>query len=311
MEFNLIDLKIDIDTDDPDRLRAYLFRSEAAFAMACKQAACLKQNFICSSCRQKSACAWQAVFGQELSADPDALKRHQKPPLPFVFSFLDRSQLLDPHVLECRLVVVGSATQHLNLLLKGLNSLLSDEECPVSGNIRINSRDYQGNYLAVGMGIDINLSANLIILSAHELIDRSPYQCSRLALRLLSPLKLVSNGRQLRQFEFGLFFRSLMRRVSSLAYYYGGYEFDFDFKELAEHSSTIVCSESDFSYIPESQGDKKLAGIKGAGCFEGDFSTLMPILGLGTYIHAGKKAAFGLGCYEIGCDDDSCILTPH
>ncbi|HEY3306839.1 MAG TPA: CRISPR system precrRNA processing endoribonuclease RAMP protein Cas6 [Desulfuromonadaceae bacterium] len=302
MEFNLIDLKIDIETDDPAGLRAYLFRSEAAFAKACKQAACLNPAANCTICRLKSDCAWQAVFGQELSVDSAALRRHQKPPLPFVFSFPVCSQLGNPQALECRLSVVGSAVPHLELLLQGFRVLLSRAECPVSNNIQVYSRDYQGNSLAVGKGADINKAENLIILSANELADRSPWQCSRLTIRLLSPLKLLSNGSQLRQFEFGLFFRSLMRRVSSLAYYYGGHELDYDYKSLADLASTIICSENRFSYQSEMYGDKKMAGIHGSGCFEGDFSALMPMLVLGTYLHTGKKASFGLGYYEILSD---------
>lgn len=288
-------------TNDPSRFCLSLPVLGAEFATICKRVACRRGGTACVKCPVQAVCAWHAVFAQELSADPEALKRHQKPPLPFVFSFPHRdSPGNEPDIIECGLIVVGSAIPHAGMLLEGLAKLLADESNPLEGEmLQLASRDYQGTCVPLGRGACIEQAEYLVVLSADGLLERCPWDCSSMSVRLFSPLKLIRDGRQLARFDFSLFVRTLMRRVSSLAYYYGGSEFDCDFRRLASLASAVVCTDDHFFHNSVGGGNRKLAGIGGEGCFSGDFSELMPILTLGTYLHAGKGAAYGMGRYEI------------
>lgn len=88
-----------------------------------------------------------------------------------------------------------------------------------------------------------------------------------------------------------------MRRVSSLAYYYGGSEIVCDYKGLSLQAESVVCTENRF--ILSTATNRKLSGLTGYGRFEGDFSGLFPFLNAGRYIHAGKGAPFGMGMFEL------------
>ncbi|MBL0226377.1 MAG: CRISPR system precrRNA processing endoribonuclease RAMP protein Cas6 [Geobacteraceae bacterium] len=199
---------------------------------------------------------------------------------------------------ECGLIVVGQAIPHLSALLDGFSELLADGACPVTAEVTgICSHDYQNTAHPFQDRCGVSHSENLVVLSSNVLFEEYTTMASTLHIRLNSPLRLSENGRLLVGFDFSRFARSLMRRVSSLAYYYGACEFDCDFRELSRQAEEVVCKEDRFSAAVGQ--NRKLSGVIGYGSFCGEFSGLMPFLVAGQYVHAGKGASFGMGCYEL------------
>lgn len=304
MGFNLVNLALSIQTEDVSRLRNYLSLSGNEYAAACRCLSCHCPARDCEDCSNNETCGWYLVFGQVLTSDPAALKRHQKPPLPFIFSFppcAGAPDVLD--IIEIGLVVIGRAIPHLEMLLNGFSGLFSGASIPVAAEIRqIACRDYQGSY----QNIDIEprcvqsgclVPGNLVITSTEGLLDSRNWLGSTLCIQLLTPLRLLDGGHNAVSFEFGHFARSVMRRVSSLAYYYGESEMNCDYKELSRQVADVNCTDEHFSYAKVK--NRKLSGIIGHGSFEGDFSQLMPLLLIGSYVHTGKGASFGMGMYDV------------
>lgn len=302
MEFNLVEIVITVQSDNVVGLQRCLSTLGREFSEVTRGVVCRWLSRNCDSCSVRENCNWHLVFGQKLTADPSALKRHQKPPLPFIFSFPvleSTAEKLD--LLDCGLVMVGRAIHHLDLLLEGFAELLAGDTCTVPAEvIRISSRDYQGNVQALSNGSSITRPEELAVLSAEGLLHVRPWEGTNLGIRLQSPLRLFGDGRLLARFDFSRFARSVMRRVSSLAYYYGECEFDVDFKELSRQADSIICADDHF--CQSTGGNGRISGITGYGNFCGDFSGLMPFLVLGMYVHVGKGAAFGMGRYELKFD---------
>lgn len=297
VEFNLIDLKILVSTDDPRRINSLVLSMGRDFATACRRVTCDHTGIFCRNCPMVAECSWYQVFAQELSADPVALKRHQKPPLPFAFSFRapESAEYVDGMV-ESRLVVIGRAIHHLEMILFGFSEFLSNNSCQFKGKIeQILCRDYQGTLLPLNTDIQISQNNSLVVLSVSDLLAGFPDTPSSVTFKLLSPLKILKNGKQLKYFDFSQFARSLMRRVSSLAYYYADFEFSSDYLELALHSADFVCVEDCFLLDVNTKG----GGVIGQGCFRGDFTGYMPFILLGTFLNVGKSATYGMGCYVI------------
>ena len=299
MEFNLVQLAISVRTADAVRLASWLPQIGSGFASACRPLVCDSPDRPCENCSRQDSCPWHLLFGQKLSTDPAELKRHQKPPLPFIFSFPAVTINSGPgSELSCGLTVVGSAIPHLELLLEGFTEILAGDSCPVFARVAsIGSRDYQGAVQKMGDIQIIRQSSSLNVLSATGLLDARPRDCSVLHMRLLSPLRLFEEGRLLVRFDFSRFARSMMRRVSSLAYYYGEQECDCDFKALSAQAEAVICTEDHFQL--QSGGVRKISGITGHGAFQGNLDGLMPFLVLGSYLHAGKGASYGMGMYEL------------
>lgn len=302
MEFNLIDLKLEIQTANVAALCHRLLFSGEEFAEACKRETCGFPFRQCTQCPSCATCDWQFIFGQKLSPDPEALRRHQKPPLPFAFSFpMPDTQDDGAGVLECGLVVVGRAISCLDVLLSGFDALLAPKQGECGTRLLSTaSRDYQGTLNPLAHPANHARSGNLAIMSADNILISCPRECSNIKVRLVSPLRLVFQGHQLNRFNFSNFARSTMRRVSSLAYHYCGYEFNCDFKSLAMQTQSVLCREDCFTTTIGKSW--KTAGITGHGRFCGDFGELLPFLILGQYVHTGKNASFGMGAFELDLD---------
>lgn len=308
MEFNLVHLVLSLSTDDPARLCRCLSLAGNDFASACRDLVCRRPERECDSCRLLDSCEWHLVFGQKLSPDPSELKRHQKPPLPFAFSFpglVEPAGGDTPGGVECGLVVVGLAIPHLNMLLEGFCRVLAGGPCAVQADlVRIGSRDYQGTIHPLRGSRSVNHPEELVVLSSAGLMDRYTWGDGPLRIRLLSPLRMIEDGRLLTGFDFSRFARSLMRRVSSLAYYYGDCGFNCDFKALSAQAAAVSCTE--YHFAPVTPRNRKLSGVTGHGCFTGDFNGLLPFLVAGQYVHAGKGATFGMGWYELQQEGTGC-----
>jgi hypothetical protein len=295
MDFNLVDLAITVRAADVLQLSLSLPLLGNTFAVACRENCCLCPETVCDSCYRQEACAWNHVFGQHLSSDPSALKRFQKPSLPFMFTFPSRHDLAEKSTeIECKLVVIGWAIQYLDMLLEGFGDILLLLDAEV---LLVGTRDYQGIIHPLGDGCGVKYPENLAVLSSHDLLENRIWTDTTLHIRLLSPLRLFEDGRLFRTFDFNRFAMSLLRRVSSLAYYYGANEYALDYKELAREAAAIICTDDHFKLAAGK--DRRVAGLMGYGRFQGDFSGLLPFLSAGLYVHVGKGSAFGMGAYEI------------
>lgn len=298
MEFNLVDFVISIRTDNRDCAGDILRLLGSGLSSQCRSKVCGWIARDCDCCSGRTSCNWYTVFSQELARDREALRCHQKPPLPFVFSLSAPEEKGGGlRQIECRLVVIGRAISCLDMLLEGVASILGQDNKHQYEILQLASRDYQGVMQPLLKTGRVSLADNLAVLSAVGILESQPWNSTRLGIKLLSPLKLLADGRQLRKFDFSTFARSLLRRVSSLAYYYGECEADFDFKALSRQAETIICTQDNFSLATFS--NRKLSGITGHGVFSGDFSGLMPFLVLGTYVQAGKSVTYGMGRYEL------------
>jgi len=297
MECNFIDIELKVRTANMARLIGWLPLQGAAFAEQCRMSVCPLPIHECSGCSQIADCGWQQVFAQGLTADPEALRRHQKPPLPFVISFPFEDDLHDiSGVMTFSLVVLGRAISCLDMLLDGFHRLLSGMRTEI---LQIYSRDYQGGKRLLVTGTRRSPPANMTVLSLDGIMKSREMYSGVLLLQFESPLKLRSEGHIVREFDFRLFFRYLLRRVSALIYYYEGQELEYDFKYLAQQADRIVCIQDAFHFSAAPCGAIKLSGLTGSGRFRGDFTDLLPFLVAGTYVHAGKNAAFGMGRFNL------------
>jgi len=293
VEFNLVRLVITLrlDTNIADPLA--LFGLNSCFAEAFRHV---------SGCRgaHDTDCPYCRSFSQSLSTDPAAVRRHQKPPLPFAFSLplLPSSPNLGEQA-EILLTIVGSAIQDAPLYLDALTRALArfgPAGRYVAVPLRAEAIDYYGTcslFWEAGKGVS---HENLILLSAEGVQQTCTLAADEVKLRIVTPLRLLSGGKPVRELTFSALARCLFRRITSLAYHYGGHEVDLDFRWLAERSRGICYTEGDFHW----QGDAgKQGGIVGSGTFRGDLSEFHPFLLLGEYLQCGKGATYGYGSFRV------------
>lgn len=273
------------DVPDPYALFACRAPFETAFrsALSCRRSDC-------NGCRSSLECPYPANFGQQLAKDPEAIKRHQKPPLPFVFRFPVIPQAPNRgRNLECALTLFGSAVQEaeryitaVRILLEGMDGsvLAVEAECPGGARTTVAAGEQPA----------------LPLLGAFDPTVSGPLSPDEVSLSFITPLKIMYEGRLLKQFRFSHLARALMRRVSALAYYYEGAEPALDYRWLSQCSESIDTASSDCRFV--SWGGRP-TGIMGDVTFRGDLEPFHLLLQLGQSTQLGKGASFGFGAYRL------------
>jgi hypothetical protein len=233
-----------------------------------------------------------------VSSDPAAAKRHQKPPLPFVFNFPIIPAVPNRGTeLEIGLLLVGSAINQIDYYLAAFCGMLL-ENGRISASIRrVESVDYTGNRKLLTERQGKWASRGLHILSVKGLGNTVMLPMDRISISIETPMRILRDGKPLRDLSFSAIVRALMRRLSSMAYYYGDVETDLDFKWLALNSKTVVMTRNGFRWV---EWGSAVSGVIGSGTFIGEMADFQPFLLTGEYLHVGKGTAFGLGRFHLG-----------
>ena len=235
--------------------------------------------------------ALRLFFGQELASDPSALRRFQKPPLPFAFQIpLLAADRRNPVHAALSMSLAGSALNHVPTVIAAVRTSL--ERIATSASARL----VAGKCRSLGEdGTHVPLSDDgegLVVL------EETPYRPpgDLVTIALTSPLQITSGGRTLREPAFSEIIRPLMRRVSSLAYYYAGLELSHDFRWLSEISRQVETVEATLTI----SGNPALGrGVTGEITFAGVAEEFIPFLFMGERFNLGKGAAYGGGSFTI------------
>ncbi len=242
-------------------------------------------------------CPCRCVFDQKLATDPSALRRYQKPPLPFAFKIpLLPGKFPAGAGTELTLVIAGEVIRHLDLFIKAVLSLFESSRVFKGWQVsRLEAVSVDGTRAAIpsdGAGE----FASLPILSFDELFTAGGGNCSRVTMNFQTPLRLLHKGSPVKDLSFSTVAGALFRRISSLAYYYGKEELPHDFKWLAQRSQEIVCTRSGLQWVNRGGG---LQGVEGELEFGGELADFIPFISLGDRLNIGKGASYGMGSYSF------------
>lgn len=221
-----------------------------------------------------------SLCSRTLSNDAELVRRHQKPSLPFVFSLPHDGQL------EC--LLLGPAVAELPRVLSTLAARAGLARLASFG-----AYDYQGALIE----LKTDGEAELPVLSLAALLDLATPRyadCQRLRVTLVTPLRLVTDGRELSRFVAERFVRGVLRRISALMAYYGTAAAPEQFIRLAGLAGTLRLLEARPLAAPNGQ-----RGLLGSFDLQGNCNELGPMLELGELLHVGKGASYGMGAFRV------------
>ena len=304
MEFTFVKLVFTLRLEEDTANPLVLFGLRGGFEPAFREeVGCARAD--CADCPSAPACPYHRIFARALSSDPAALRRFQKPSLPFVFDI----PRLPPSpnrgaVLELGLTLLGEAAQHVPTCVGTLRRLTRPGATPARLPVRIEQVESVaagGTHHSLQEGDGALSLEGMGVLSLGGLVRGAVVTPRTLDITFVTPLRLVHEGRPLLHVSFSAFARALMRRVSSLAYYYGGVELDHDYAWLARESELIESDTTGLQWVDwgRTSPGGRVGGLVGRAFFTGDMTDFHPFLLLGEHIHLGKGAAYGLGAYRI------------
>ncbi|MBI3989387.1 MAG: CRISPR system precrRNA processing endoribonuclease RAMP protein Cas6 [candidate division NC10 bacterium] len=126
-----------------------------------------------------------------------------------------------------------------------------------------------------------------------------------LRLAFLTPTRLKFEGHLVDTPEFHIVFRSLLRRLSSLALFHCGTKLDVDYRSLITQAQQVQLVRNETRWVDWERYSSRqkermfLGGLVGEAAYAGEFRPLLPYLLFGQWTHVGKNATFGLGKYEV------------
>lgn len=108
---------------------------------------------------------------------------------------------------------------------------------------------------------------------------------------------------------FHVVIRTLLRRISSLCYFYGGQRWETDYPGWIARAEAIQIVAANVHwadwerYSTRQERHMNLGGIMGQVTYTGDLAPFLPLLRLGELIHVGKGAVFGNGQYRVEVEE--------
>jgi len=127
-----------------------------------------------------------------------------------------------------------------------------------------------------------------------------------LTLAFLTPTRLKHRDHLVDTPEFHVVFRSLLRRLSSLALFHCGGRLEVDYRGLIARAQGVQLVQNETRWVDwERYSSRQKArmvfgGLVGEATYTGEFRPFLPYLIFGQWTHVGKNATFGLGRYEVG-----------
>jgi len=299
VELDFVCIECEIVATVNAQLSAALYNALRDFEKHFRAASCPEGKGSCDGCNCHDICPYRVVFDQRLSSDPETIRRHQKPALPF--SLFIRGAGASTSSCTVGLVVIGSALNYIELFYRALVRMVDAVMRAVLHSSKYDVRTYSIDYQACRHEITHSalIAAEAILLSSQHILQNTVHS-DTVRLNLQSPLRLLNNGIIAHQFNFALFLRSQLRRCSSLCAYYGSGELELDFAGLSESAQNVAVFEDKIHYTqPHWSKRLSMAGLVGTVECDGLVEPMFSLLLLGSYFNAGKGATYGLGSHQL------------
>lgn len=274
-----------------------------AFGRALRKTACMTRMTDCSACPLRSTCAYTSVFETPAPAE-HTLQSFSKVPNPYVIEapLGGRKHLDVGDRLEFSVVLFGDALQKLALIVYAMQRAFSYEVCRGKAALQCVCLEAEGRSELI-----YEPGAESIKPHAQRLTLTAPLGEADKTLRFVTPLRLQNNGKiyGAKDIEPLPFLTALVRRIGLLAEFHGDKP-NLDYHALREaafavESSHALSWQNWKRYSSRQQKSMYLGGLVGTWTLSRVPEALQIFLELGSYLHVGKNATFGLGCYEILC----------
>lgn len=271
----------------------------------------------CRGCPVGSECPYRCIFEPSPPKDSQRLRNLQDIPRPFALQVpLDnRTMISAGDFLEWKVALIGKARRYLPYFLvtfqtlgeKGMGSwhegrrsrAVLDKAYAVNPLSGASAEVYDGRSNVFDASSDIIVTGDEILKAASRIQKES------VTVDFLSITRLKYNDDIVRIPEFHILVRNLLRRLSTLSYFYAGKPVDTDFTAFIQEAQAIKLENLSIQwqewerYSGRSKGIMDFSGIVGRARYVGSISNFLPLLLFGSLVNVGKGSTFGLGQIAI------------
>jgi|Deesub1362A_J573_1020465.scaffolds.fasta_scaffold01573_9 CRISPR-associated endoribonuclease Cas6 len=284
-----------------------------AFGKSLKRLFCVekKSKKSCSECLLNQSCSYSYIFeSPNIKKEPYFLSPNSSVPHPFVLEPpLDAKRHYQPgETFSFGLILVGKALRYLPSIVYSFVEIGKKGLGVERGKFSlVNVYSVQKEKKVVIFDSRKECFLNVSFTSKRDF----PYgeemkKTDTLKLEFLTPVRIVKEGKPLKNLEFWNIINALLIRLAQLMYFHCGEKPEIDIQKLVDESRGVKVVESqlywsEFAHFsPRIRERIKLGGLLGDITFKGKLDKWYPILKLGEILHLGKATSFGFGKYTVG-----------
>ncbi|SFM53596.1 CRISPR system precrRNA processing endoribonuclease RAMP protein Cas6 [Nitrosomonas communis] len=280
------------------------------FGRALRQLACVTRAKSCRDCLLQRTCPYPAIF-EPPKPEATSLKNIATVPVPYVIEppAWGMTDYAPGETLSFGFTLIGNTQQHLPLCIMSWQRAFARGVGVSDGTAELLSVSTLQRH---DNGEEISI---LVYQPGHSLIDH-PQQVKlpantlpeRITLQFETPLRLQHEGHALSPSKLNArtLLMALVRRTSLLAEIHAGHLL-YDaatFSAMAEAASRIESKHNliwrDWTrHSSRQQRTMQLGGCIGSWQLSGNLAPFKDVLWLGSWLHVGKEASFGLGKYHL------------
>ncbi|MCL4483153.1 MAG: CRISPR system precrRNA processing endoribonuclease RAMP protein Cas6 [Bacteroidetes bacterium] len=265
---------------------------------------CTHRRVLCENCRERFECPFSLLFNSYVQEEHPHQRKYSKSPHPYIIDPLpgDKTEFAIGDTFGFDLTLIGRVIDHLPLLTRTFDRM---------GDRGIGKG--RGRFRPVDLQV---LSSDLEYIPLHRYAPPQRLGISSIdvkqienlvVLQLDNPLRLRENGDLLRTAPEFLFFAGrLAYRLGLIAHFHCGTPWPEPELLALDLPKSVRIKESkvqiaDWRRYSGTQDTKmNFDGLTGQITYEGEgLNDWMPLLTLGSFLHAGSTATFGLGKYSI------------
>lgn len=298
------------------------------FGKVFRRIACSMRQQECRGCLLKGNCPYAYIFETAPPPGAEALRNYENVPRPFILEPpLEEKTFYRPgDTLTFGLALIGTAVNYLPYFIVVFRELGEtgigkgrkryrlrriDAVDPLGGRRAVIYREEEMLVHNVDLAVRGRDVPELLEYYGQTGLAATAHDSVvplRLAVDFLTMTRIKYGDSFTGKIEFHMLIRSLLRRLSSLAYFHHGEELNLDFPGLIARAGQVRLAEDKTRWVDweryssRQDGKVNMGGVVGRVIYEGDLAEFMPLLRLGELVHVGKGAVFGMGKYRVGCE---------
>lgn len=285
------------------------------FAGTFRRLVCSDGTGECKKCRLKHSCPYPLVFESEPPPESEVLRSFDAVPRPFVLEPPpdEKTRYSPGEAFDFTLLLFGRARNLLPYFVvtleefthrgigKGRRPFFLEEIVAVNPLTGVAAVIYRREDRIVRPR-DLSVTAEAIWnRAAGYPVDG----LQKIEINFCTPTRITHQGATIHTPEFHTIIRNLLRRVSSLCYFYHGFLYEAEFPEIIRRACEVHLVRDKTFWVTigrysSRQGRRiPLEGFVGRAVYEGPLAEFLPLLLLGELIHVGKGTVFGQGKFAL------------
>ncbi len=272
-----------------------------AFGRALRKTACMTRQSECTACPRFRSCAYTSIFESPAPIE-HALQSFSKIPNPYVIEAPREGarELVPGGELQFSMVLFGRACRQLALIIHAVKRAFEHDVCRGSAVLKrvVHLGDKEQRLVCTDEDPIIKPHEQTVTL-------RPPEAPADVTICFDTQLRLQKNGKAYgpKDITPAPFFNALIRRAGLLSEFHAQ-KAELDFHALsalahAVEARSLLQWQNWRRYSSRQQHGMFMGGVLGSWTFLNLPPALQLFLQLGTWIHVGENATFGLGRFHL------------